>query len=67
MVSRQYFLLLVFWKLEANPAAATKSMMTYWTIVTDGLAQKESEAGSVSVRLHCSILTAYFWNGKMAE
>ena len=54
-------------KLLAKPAAATTSMMTYCTMVTDGLAQNESCAGSVSVRLHCSMFTAYFWKGKMAE
>ena len=42
-------------------------MMTYWTMVTLDEAQNESAAGSVSVRLHCSMLTAYFWKGKMAE
>ena len=60
-------MLLFFWKLLAKPAAATTSMITYWTMVTEGLAQNESEAGSVSVRLHWSMLTAYFWKGKMAE
>ena len=67
MASRPYFLFLSFMKLLAKPAAATTSMMTYCTMVTDGLAQNESCAGSVSVRLHCSMFTAYFWKGKMAE
>ena len=64
--SRPYFGPLFFWKLLANPAAATTSMMMYCTMVTDELAQNESLAGSVSVRLHWSMFTAYFWKGKMA-
>ena len=65
--SKPYFILAFFWKLLAKPAAATTSMMIYCTMVTSGCAQNESLAGSVSVRLHCSMLTAYFWKGKMAE
>jgi hypothetical protein len=42
-------------------------MMIYWIIVTLEDAQNESASGAVSVRLHCSIFTAYFWKGKMAE
>ena len=60
-------LALFFWKLEAKPAAATTSMMTYCTMVTLDEAQNELASGAVSVRLHCSMLTAYFWKGKMAE
>ena len=67
IASKPYLLALFFWKLEAKPVAATMSMMTYWTMVTSGCAQKESASGRVSVRLHWSILTAYFWKGKMAE
>ena len=67
MARRPYFRLAFFWKLLAKPAAATMSMMTYCTMVTSGCAQKESAAGAVSERLHCSMLTAYFWKGKMAE
>ena len=59
-------LVLCFWKLEAKPVTATNSMKTYCRMVTDGLAQNESLPGSVRVRLHCSIFTAYFWKGKMA-
>ena len=65
--SRQYLALAFFWKLLAKPAAATTSMIIYCTMVTELPAQKESAAGGVSVRLHCSMLTAYFWKGKMAE
>ena len=67
IASRPYFIFAFFWKFEAKPAAATISMMTYCTIVTDELAQKESASGGVSVRLHCNMFTAYFWKGKMAE
>ena len=54
-------------KLLAKAAAATTSMITYCITVTVSDAQKESAAGSVSVRLHCSMFTAYFWKGKIAE
>ena len=54
-------------KLLAKEQPATTSMMTYCTMVTASPAQKEPAAGSVSVRLHWSMFTAYFWNGKMAE
>ena len=62
-----YFLTRSFWKFEAKPAAATMSMMIYCTMVTEDDAQNESASGAVSVRLHCSMFTAYFWKGKMAE
>ena len=67
MPRKRYCLVLSFMKLLAKPAAATTSMMTYWMMVTLEPAQKESAAGAVSVRLHWSMFTAYFWNGKMAE
>jgi hypothetical protein len=35
-------------------------MMMYWTMVTLEPAQKEAASGGVSVRLHCSMFTAYF-------
>ena len=54
-------------KLLAKEAAATMSIITYWAMVTPDDAQKESAATSVNVRLHWSMLTAYFWNGKIAE
>ena len=54
-------------KLNINAVAATMSMMTYCTIVTDGEAQNESDGTSENVRLHCSMFTAYFWNGNIAE
>ena len=58
---------LLFEKLLAKAAAATTSMITYWMTVTVLPAQNESGESSVNVRLHCSMLTAYFWNGKIAE
>ena len=39
-------------KLNIKAEAATKSMITYWTIVTLEDAQKESLGNSVNVRLH---------------
>ena len=54
-------------KLLAKAQTATMSMMMYWTMVTASPAQNDPAAGSVSVRLHCSMLTAYFWKGKIAE
>ena len=65
--SRPYLRLFTFWKLLAKPAAATTSMMMYCTMVTVELVQKEPGSGSVRVRLHCNMFTAYFWKGKMAE
>ena len=53
-------------KLLEKAQAATTSMMMYWMMVTLSPAQKLPAAGSVRVRLHCSMLTAYFWKGKMA-
>ena len=66
MARRPNLLELFFWKFEAKPAAATMSIMTYCTMVMLLDAQNESCAGSLSVRLHCSMLTAYFWKGKIA-
>ena len=66
-VSRLYLTALFLLKLKANEPAATTIMMTYWMTVTVSEAQKLSAAGASSVKLHCNILTAYFWNGKMAE
>ena len=54
-------------KLLAKAAAATMSMMMYWITVTVLPAQNEPGASSVNVRLHWSMLTAYFWNGNIAE
>ena len=54
-------------KLNANAVAATTNMIQYWMIVTVFPAQKEPSAGGVNDKLHCNILTAYFWNGKIAE
>ena len=54
-------------KLLAKAVAATTSMMPYCSMVTVSDAQNESASGCTKVRLHCSMLTAYFWNGKMAE
>ena len=65
--SKPYLVAAFFWKLLANPAAATTSIITYWIMVTEEPAQKESADGSVSVKLHCNMLTAYFWKGKIAE
>ena len=65
--SSVYCICFLFWKFDAKPAAATMSMMTYCTMVTLDEAQNESASGAVSVRLHCSMFTAYFWKGKMAE
>ena len=66
MSNKVYFLLAFFWKLLANPAAATMSMMMYCQMVTWSPPQNVSLAGSTRVRLHCSMFTAYFWKGKMA-
>ena len=54
-------------KLNMNAVAATTSMITYCMIVTLDEAQNESAGSSWKVRLHWSIFTAYFWNGKIAE
>ena len=67
MQSMVYFSDLFFRKLKAKAVAATTSMMRYCTMVTVVPAQKESGSTSVNVRLHWSMLTAYFWKGKMAE
>ena len=67
MASIAYWLFFFFWKLLAKPKAATSSMMRYWMMVTELSAQKEPSSGATSVKLHCSMLTAYFWKGKMAE
>ena len=67
MQSMVYFSDLFFRKLKAKAVAATTSMMRYWTMVTVVPAQKELGSTSEKVRLHWSMLTAYFWKGKMAE
>ena len=65
--SIEYLMAGFFMKLNMKAAAATMSMMTYCTMVTDSEPQNESAGTSVKVRLHWSIFTAYFWNGKIAE
>ena len=65
--STPYLKLLFLRKLNMNAVTATTSMMTYWMMVTDEDAQKESAGTSVNERLHCSMFTAYFWKGKIAE
>ena len=62
-----YLTALFFMKLNMNAVTATSNIIKYCTMVTDVEAQKESAGTSVKVRLHCSMLTAYFWKGKMAE
>ena len=67
MAKRKNFLPLFFEKLLIKAATATTSIIQYCMTVTVLVAQKESFGTSVNVRLHCSMLTAYFWNGKSAE
>ena len=67
MQSTPYLIFLFFMKLNIKAVAATMSITTYCTMVTEVEAQNESAGTSEKVRLHCSILTAYFWKGKMAE
>ncbi len=54
-------------KLLMKAEAATISITRYCQMVTVSPAHTLSAGISVKVRLHCSIFTAYFWKGKMAE
>ena len=67
MASNEYLVVLDLTKLLEKDVAATISIMMYWTIVTAVPPQNDEGSTGLKVRLHCSMFTAYFWNGKIAE
>ena len=67
MPRRVYLRFLPLTKLLEKDVAATTSIIMYWTMVTALPPQNEVGSTSWKVRLHCSMLTAYFWNGNIAE
>ena len=67
MRSKPYFKEAFLLKLLVKAVAAMVIITKYWIMVTVFDAQKSPSASCVKVRLHCSMFTAYFWKGKMAE